>query len=351
MELLDYDCLAELADCLLGPHCSVEHCCSVVQQLAVNKRLWIVVTTRGRALCTHCVARWVGGSVPRCLVRRWTPFPHVAMLMLEWDEHPPDPVVLQHNFPAVRALHFTAPSLDMDNCLAGSGLLSPLVTEVYLASTTISPVSGSPPLTFPGTLTALRTTSLRYGDSACRSLAPGRSLQTLGIGGWTITAAGLAGLEPLRLQVLDFRGCGQVSSAGLCHVLRQCHRLQSVDLSLTQAGTAVCDCLAKHCTSLRQLYLSQTTTKLDEHRFLWMARALPELTHLGVGNHSELTDALLRVLAEVGRLQWLDVSACRALTDDGVRSVLVRCPLSYVRACLTTLSGSLRSEFPVLTFA
>lgn len=182
---------------------------------------------------------------------------------------------------------------------------------------------------------------LRRGFPALRVLRLGRvgtpdtSVSDEALG-WI--AQGCSGLEELSL-----RGCRDFTDAGVRSLSVACTRLQRIDLSHCPTVTRpAIVALADHCHDVRSLNLAFCRLVGD---ISCVAAGMPLLQHLDLHECSNVADvAVIRIASTLPALQvrsvvvttlrlglnfawqYLDICACRRLTDRAVAAIQHHCP-------------------------
>jgi hypothetical protein len=131
-----------------------------------------------------------------------------------------------------------------------------------------------------------------------------------------VTDAGLAHLQPLStLRALDLSLCSGLTDVGLAY-LRSLSALQALDLSCDRVTAAGLKHL-RSLSSLQLLVMEECYGVTDAG--LQHLCSLTALRTLRLNGCEELTDAGLKHLASLSALQELDLQGCEELTDAGLK--------------------------------
>lgn len=143
------------------------------------------------------------------------------------------------------------------------------------------------------------------------------------------------------LQCLDFIGSSTLPEDTLITLIAQNTSLQELYLmhccKLTDAAVLA---VAAHCPLLRRF---DCTCFRTDHALVTLVEDCPRLEWLNVSHCPALTDASAVALAQYcPKLQYLDMSNCNAITDAGIVEVVRNCRLLrelHLRWC-TSLTGA-----------
>lgn len=136
-----------------------------------------------------------------------------------------------------------------------------------------------------------------------------------------------------ELRCLEIRGCGNVTNAGVCELVSKCHNLEKLDITgcyqitniqPSSSSSASQESEAVLPASLtRQLYIQYLDLTdcqlLDDNGLKTIVRNCPQLTHLYLRRCVQITDAGVKHVASYCvALRELSVSDCLQVTDFGM---------------------------------
>ncbi|KAJ3176056.1 hypothetical protein HDU87_005573 [Geranomyces variabilis] len=124
------------------------------------------------------------------------------------------------------------------------------------------------------------------------------------------------------LEELILSDCSFLTDVTVAAVAASCHKLQYLSLSFCCALTETfADELCRGCPQLRALDMSFCGTAVTDANLLVLARGLPRLERLSIRGCVQVTEQGIGYLARYAQnLKMLNVSQCRSISDDAVRS-------------------------------
>lgn len=193
---------------------------------------------------------------------------------------------------------------------------------------------------------AVRRASKRAGmKSICSLVAP--TLQVLDIAESNMPEEPLQELSHVlshRITKLDLASCGALTDDIMATITPRIPHVTYLNLNgcFQLSSRTTCN-IARHCTSLRELYLGKVGENREPH-ILELIQALPRLSKLDLSGNIYLTDIVLAdISSKLPSLDYLNVSATK-ITDKGLRLVcenLVNLSSLSMAGCLGITNDSL----------
>uniref|UniRef100_A0A1B0BYH0 F-box domain-containing protein n=1 Tax=Glossina palpalis gambiensis TaxID=67801 RepID=A0A1B0BYH0_9MUSC len=168
----------------------------------------------------------------------------------------------------------------------------------------------------------------RLSDEALGHIAQGlTSLKSINLSFClSITDSGLKHLARMpKLEQLNLNSCDNISDIGMAYLTESGSNLNSLDVSFcVKISDQALTHIAQGLYQLRSLSLNHC--QITDHGILKIAKALPELEHLNIGQCEGITDKGLQTLAEeLLNLKTIDLYGCNKLSSKGI-DVIVKLP-------------------------
>lgn len=162
----------------------------------------------------------------------------------------------------------------------------------------------------------------RLTDEALRHAAAGLpALASLNLSFCvSITDSGLKHVARMgSLRELNLRACDNVTDAGLAHLAEGGSRISSLDVSFCdKIGDRALTHMSQGLFRLRSL--SMSACRISDEGLDRVAKALPELESLHIGQCSRVSDrGLAHVTAGLTRLRSIDLYGCPRITADALQ--------------------------------
>uniref|UniRef100_A0A1B0FKA9 Uncharacterized protein n=1 Tax=Glossina morsitans morsitans TaxID=37546 RepID=A0A1B0FKA9_GLOMM len=168
----------------------------------------------------------------------------------------------------------------------------------------------------------------RLSDEALGHIAQGlTSLKSINLSFClSITDSGLKHLARMpKLEQLNLNSCDNISDIGMAYLTESGSNLNSLDVSFcVKISDQALSHIAQGLYQLRSLSLNHC--QITDQGILKIAKALPELEHLNIGQCEGITDKGLQTLAEeLLNLKTIDLYGCNKLSSKGI-DVIVKLP-------------------------
>uniref|UniRef100_A0A1A9ZKV0 F-box domain-containing protein n=1 Tax=Glossina pallidipes TaxID=7398 RepID=A0A1A9ZKV0_GLOPL len=168
----------------------------------------------------------------------------------------------------------------------------------------------------------------RLSDEALGHIAQGlTSLKSINLSFClSITDSGLKHLARMpKLEQLNLNSCDNISDIGMAYLTESGSNLNSLDVSFcVKISDQALTHIAQGLYQLRSLSLNHC--QITDQGILKIAKALPELEHLNIGQCEGITDKGLQTLAEeLLNLKTIDLYGCNKLSSKGI-DVIVKLP-------------------------
>uniref|UniRef100_T1IYY7 Uncharacterized protein n=1 Tax=Strigamia maritima TaxID=126957 RepID=T1IYY7_STRMM len=147
----------------------------------------------------------------------------------------------------------------------------------------------------------------------------------------SITDSGLKHLAKMpTLKELNLRSCDNISDMGMAYLAEGGSRISSLDMSFCdKIGDQALAHVSQGLFGLRSL--SMSACQISDEGLIRIARHLPELSTLNIGQCHRITDRSLHAIADhLTNLQCIDLYGCTKITTVGLEKIMQMPQLDFL---------------------